>query len=76
MDYALEHINSVDIENKIINMIKLNDENITDVSVKKSNGNIYIETKKKSNGFLSKSFNLTSKYEGYIENNEKKIKKG
>lgn len=76
IDYALEHIDDKNLKNNIKEIIKLNDDRITIVDIKISNEKVYIETKRKSNGFLSKAFNLSSSYEGCIENGSKKIKKG
>lgn len=76
IDYALENINDINLESKIIEMIKLNDNKIEEINLEIKDEKIYIEIKKKSDGFLSSAFNLSSKYEGYIENNNKKIKKG
>lgn len=74
--YALDHIEELDIENRVTNLININSEELTDIDIDISEDKVLIVIKKKTNSFFSNNFNITSSYEGYIENNMKRIKKG
>lgn len=78
LDYALEHIDSDNIESKIIDIINLNNLSLNEIEVIYKNNKIYVTTKKKVSGVITKSFDILtvkSSYVGYTENNKKMIER-
>ena len=77
IDYALSHLEDIDLEEKINNIINKNDSKIIIKNYKIENNTIYIETEKKYKGIFiglinTKISKITSSYKGYI-NEDKKI---
>ena len=78
IEYGLEHFNESDLENKLINMIVLNGNKITEISVNVEHNKINITTKKQINGIIAKKikiFDLKSNYVGYIKEDKKIIER-
>ena len=76
IDYGLYHITETNLEEKLIELIKLNSNDLFYISVNVEDSKINVTTKRKVKGILSKSFNIfevVSNYEGYMENEDKVI---
>lgn len=76
IDYGLDHITETNLEVKLIELIKLNSNDLFYISVNVEDSKINVTTKRKVKGILSKSFNIfevVSNYEGYMENEDKVI---
>lgn len=76
IDYGLDHITETNLEEKLIELIKLNSNDLFYISVNVEDSKINVTTKRKVKGILSKSFNIfevVSNYEGYMENEDKVI---
>lgn len=78
IEYGLEHINELNVESRLVDMIVLNDIELNEISIDVSNGKINVITKKHINGMLAKGFKIfsvESRYVGYIENGKKIIER-
>ena len=80
IDYGLDNLDKEDLENELIELIKLNNDQIDNINVNLENDKIYVELKEKIDGIFSKiidvsAFNINSSYVGYVENNEKRIER-
>lgn len=76
IDYGLDHITETNLEGKLIELIKLNSNDLFYISVNVEDSKINVTTKRKVKGILSKSFDIfevVSNYEGYMENEDKVI---
>lgn len=76
IDYGLDHITETNLEVKLIELIKLNSNDLFYISVNVEDSKINVTTKRKVKGILSKSFDIfevVSNYEGYMENEDKVI---
>ncbi len=76
IDYGLDHITETNLEEKLIELIKLNSNDLFYISVNVEDSKINVTTKRKVKGILSKSFDIfevVSNYEGYMENEDKVI---
>ena len=79
VNYALDNIDDINLENKLINLITLNDKELSVINVKIENDIVNIELKKNIKGIFNKKLKLvsvTSKYIGYIDDNKKIIERG
>ena len=79
VNYALDNIDDINLENNLINLITLNDKELSVINVKIENDIVTIELKKNIKGIFSKKLklvNVSSKYIGYIDNNKKIIERG
>jgi len=78
MEYGLEHLSESNLENKLINMIILNNNKLTEVSVNIESNKITIETKKQVTGIITKRleiFTINSNYVGYIKEGKEIIER-
>ena len=78
MEYGINHIDEIDIETKLVDMIVLNDLSVSEIYVNVENDKIYITTKKNINGMFAKGFKILtieSSYVGYIENGKEVIER-
>ena len=78
IEYGLEHLEELDLENKLANMIVANNLKLNEISVNVENNRINVVLKKTVNGIIAKKFkifDIESRYVGYIENEEKKIER-
>lgn len=76
IDYGLDYITETNLEEKLIELIKLNSNDLFYISVNVEDSKINVTTKRKVKGILSKSFDIfevVSNYEGYMENEDKVI---
>ncbi len=76
IDYGLDHITETNLEGKLIELIKLNSNDLFYISVNVEDSKINVTTKRKVKGILSKSFDIfevVSNYEGYMEDEDKVI---
>ena len=76
IDYGLDHITETNLEEKLIELIKLNSNDLFYIGVNVEDSKINVTTKRKVKGILSKSFDIfevVSNYEGYMENEDKVI---
>ena len=79
VNYALDNIDDINLENKLTNLITLNDKELSVINVKIENDIVNIELKKNIKGIFNKKLKLvsvTSKYIGYIDDNKKIIERG
>ena len=58
LDYGLDNYDDVDIENKMVNLIILNDKDLNDINVNISNENIYVKITKKDSSIFGNMFNI------------------
>lgn len=78
IEYGLDNLEDIGLENKLINMIAINDNSLSEISVLVKDGKINIVTKKNVNGIIAKKlnvFNLESNYVGYIKDGKKVIER-
>ena len=78
--YGLDNIDSLDLENKLEDMITKNKDDIDKVEIDIDNGMIKIKLEDKLDNKISViksliNINITSSYVGYLENNKKIIRK-
>lgn len=76
IDYALEHIEEIDLENKVKELINVNNDGGLETKIDISNNKILVTTKKEVKGLLTNSIKIKtiiSSYEGYIEDDKKII---
>ena len=79
VNYALDNIDDINLENKLTNLITLNDKELSVINVKIENDIVNIELKKNIKGIFNKKLKLvsvSSKYIGYIDDNKKIIERG
>lgn len=78
IEYGLDHIDDANLENRLIEMININNNDLKEISVLVKNNRIKVTIKNNVNGVLAKEFKIleiVSKYEGYIENDKKIIER-
>lgn len=80
LDYGLDKIEEEEIENELIDLIKVNKDDIDKIDLYIEDEKIYIELEDKSEGIFSgfvdiSIFNIKTGYVGYIENEEKRIER-
>lgn len=80
LDYGLDHLDDLSIDNKLIEIVKLNNNEIDKIDVKIDNNVIYVYLNESLDGMFSQFinisiFNVKSSYKGYYENGEKRIVK-
>ena len=80
LDYGLDNINNEDLENELIDLIKLNKNDIDKINVNIEDNKIYIVLTDKSEGIFSSFINISifyveSSYIGNIINEEKRIER-
>ena len=85
IDYLTDNIdnseNSIsNIENKLIEIIKLNKNDIDNIDVRIENNKIYVNLNEKIDGVISSIigisiFDINSSYVGYMDNDKKRIER-
>lgn len=80
LDYGLDNLEQENIENDLVDLIKLNKNDIDEISIYIEDNKIYIELDEKSDGIFSSLidfsiFRVSSSYVGYMENDEKRIER-
>lgn len=80
LDYGLDNFDNENIEDELINLIKLNKEDIDKIDVYIDDNKMYIKLNEKSNGIFSSFvdlsiFNVNSFYVGSIVDDEKRIER-
>lgn len=84
LDYGVDYLNNdvsiSSIENKLIEIIELNKNDIDMIDVKIENDKIYIELSEKIEGIISpildiSVFDIKSYYVGYMDNGKKRIER-
>ena len=84
LDYGVDYLNNdvsiSSIENKLIEIIELNKNDIDMIDVKIENDKIYIELSEKIEGIISpildiSVFDIKSYYVGYMDNGNKRIER-
>lgn len=76
IDYALEHLEEEDLEDKVLGLINANNGGGTETKIEINNEKVLITTKKEVKGLLTNTIKIKtiiSSYEGYLENNKKII---
>lgn len=81
INYGLDNINENNIENKLEELLILNDEKINKTNIKIEKNKIKINLEKNERSIFGnviglKSYTIKSKYIGKLINNKKVIKKG
>ena len=77
LDYGLDNIDMDDLNNKMVELVKLNNNEIDDININLEEDKLYIELNMDTGGMLSglvdiSIFDIKSSYVGYIKD-EKKI---
>jgi hypothetical protein len=77
---GLDNMDSNDLEEKLVELIKVNNSDIENIELDIQDNKIYIILSYYYESFFgkivgSKGYEVISKYEGYIEDNQKVIKK-
>lgn len=80
LDYGLDNLDKDKIDDELVDVIKLNNNEIDNIDVYVEDNKIYVEMSEKSDGVFSSLidisiFNVKTAYVGYIENNEKRIER-
>ena len=80
LDYGLDKIDEDGIDKGLINLVKLNKNDIDKIDLHVEDEKIYIELEDRSDGMFSgfidiSIFNIRTAYVGYIENEEKRIER-
>ena len=78
IEYGLEHMNEIEIEPKMKNIITKNNNKIKDIDIIIEEDKIKLTIKKNINGIFIKNLNLVkieSKYTGYIKDGKKVIER-
>ena len=78
IEYGLEHMNEIEIESKMKNIITKNNNKIKDIDIIIEEDKIKLTIKKNINGIFIKNLNLVkieSKYTGYIKDGKKVIER-
>ena len=78
LDYGLDNLDNENLCNELIDLIRLNKDDIDKINVYVENEKIYIELMETSKGVFSSFvdislFNIKSFYVGYVENENKRI---
>lgn len=78
LDYGLDNLNKEDLMNNLEQLVKLNNDEVNEVSVRIEDNKIYLESSQKVEGIFSKFvdisiFDIKSSYVGYIADGNKKI---
>lgn len=78
LDYGLDNLTQENIDKELVELVRLNNEDIDKVNIYIENNKINIELNEKSEGVLSSFvnisvFNVKSVYVGYIEDGNKRI---
>lgn len=80
MDYGLSNLDKENLEEKLVELIKLNKDDVDNIDVKVDNSIIYITMNEKINGIFTSYidipvFDVELSYIGYIDNNKKRIER-
>ena len=78
LDYGLDNLDKDNLDKELVELVKLNKEDIDKINVNIENDEISIELNEKCEGILSSFikisvFNVKSIYVGYIEDGNKRI---
>ena len=71
LDYGLDNLEMVDLENKLIDVINLNKDDIDNIDVTVDGDKIYINMNEK----LDAIFDIKISYIGYMDNGKKRIER-
>lgn len=80
LEYGLDHMDDIDLEDGLVEIINLNKSDIDIVDVNINDERIYVDLSEDASlvfaGFIDiPIFNISTSYVGYIENGEKRIEK-
>ena len=80
LDYGLDNLEMVDLENKLIDVINLNKDDIDNIDVTVDGDKIYINMNEKLDGILTSFvdisiFDIKISYIGYMDNGKKRIER-
>ena len=80
LDYGLDNFDSENIENELVNLIKLNKNDVDNINVYIEDDKIYVKLSEKCDGIFSlfidlSIFNVNSFYMGSIIDDEKRIER-
>lgn len=80
LDYGLDNFDSENIENELVNLIKLNKNDVDNINVYIEDDKIYVKLSEKCDGIFSSFidlsiFNVNSFYMGSIIDDEKRIER-
>lgn len=80
LDYGLDNLENDNLNGDIIDLVKLNNDEIDEININLENDKLYIELGTDAEGMLSGLLNIAifdvkSSYVGYIENEKKRIER-
>lgn len=80
LDYGLDNIDMDDLNNKMVELVKLNNNEIDDININLEEDKLYIELNMDTGGMLSglvdiSIFDIKSSYVGYIKDDKKIIER-
>lgn len=80
LDYGMDNLDKVNIEDELIDLVKLNNNEIDEIDIYVKDNKIYSNLNEKFEGmflqFVDVSiFNVKSSYVGYMDDNEKRIER-
>lgn len=80
IDYGLDNFNDDNLEEELVNLIKLNNDNIEGIDIRFEDDKLYmvlsIDVNGIFSGLINKSmFDIESSYVGYIDNGNKRIER-
>jgi len=80
LDYGIDNIEKENIKDELINLVKLNKDDIDEIDISIVNDRIYLELEDNVQGLFSGIINATlfeieTSYVGYIDNGEKRIER-
>ena len=80
LDYGLDNLEIDNLNDKMVEIIKLNNKKIDDININLENNKLYIELNIDMGGMLSELvditiFDIKSSYVGYVEDNKKIIER-
>ena len=80
LDYGLDNLEIDNLNDKMVEIIKLNNNEIDDININLENNKLYIELNIDMGGMLSELvditiFDIKSSYVGYVEDNKKIIER-
>lgn len=80
LDYGLDNLDMDDLNNKMVELVKLNNNEIDDININLEEDKLYIELNMDTGGMLSglvdiSIFDIKSSYVGYIKDDKKIIER-
>lgn len=80
LDYGIDNIDNENIKDELVNLVKLNKDDIDEIDIEIVNDRIYLELEDDEAGLFSGLINTTlftieTNYVGYINNGEKRIER-